>query len=135
MDGEVVVDSSVWSAVWLREPGWEGWQAALASAPTLRAAPFFRFEVANVLWKRRAVVPAAERDRLVAALFAVPVSDDFDGEDARATLELACQSGMTFYDMAFVALARRHGATLWTLDRRQAEAARAAGVGCRGSCE
>ena len=130
MDTDAVVDSSVWAAVWLREPGCEDWAAALAGLQRVRSAPFFRFEVANALWKRRQRLPAATRASLTERLFALPVDESFEADDGRITLDLACEAGLTFYDMAFVQLARRHRVSLWTLDKRQAAAAAALGVRC-----
>ena len=126
----LVVDSSVFASIFLREDGFRRRAAELAEVEHVRAAPFFRFEVANALWKQRHW-PEREVERALGTLFALPIDVGFGAEDARRTTKLARRFGYTFYDMAFVALALREHLPLWTLDQRQAAIARELGLACR----
>ena len=123
----VVVDSSVFAAILLREPGHAALTSRLTALRSVRTAPFFRFEVANAIWKQK---HWSDADAAVAidVLFTLPVDEDFDAADARAAMDLAREHNHPFYDAAFIALARRHDQPLWTLDRRQAALAAACGV-------
>lgn len=129
MAGETraVVDSTVFAAIFLREPGFEVLADRLGRLRRVRTAPFFRFEVANALWKHRKL-PVEDAEAAMDALWRLPVDDSFGGEAARETLRVARARGQAFYACAFVVLARREGFPLWTLDRRQAAIAREEGV-------
>lgn len=122
-----VVDSSVFAAILLREPGHLDMAHRLGGLQQIHAPPFFRFEVANALWKQRAW-SLDDRQRALDVLLALPVDEVFTTDDARRALVLAVEHEHPFYDTAFVALAQRHELPLWTLDRRQATLARGEGV-------
>lgn len=83
MPDELVVDTSVIAAMLLREPGWQAISTRLASLDTVRTAPFFRFECANVVGKQRADAAAID------LVWALPVDDRFDVADAQEAYPLA----------------------------------------------
>lgn len=126
-DDRVVVDSSVFAAILLREPGYMALAKRLTALRSVRTAPFFRFEVANAIWKQK---HWADPDAAAAVevVFNLPVDVDFSLADAQAAMEIARTHDHPFYDAAFVALARHHDLSLWTLDRRQAALAGECGV-------
>lgn len=125
-DDRVVVDSSVFAAIFLREPGFDAMAGRLGRLRRVRSAPFFRFEVANALWKHASNIPDLEE--VLEALFALPVDDAFDLTAARAGMAIALARRETFYDSAFVAICKLESLPLWTLDRRQAKMANAENV-------
>lgn len=99
--------------------------ADLVLAPELYAA-----ETANALWKygRAGVLTPADAARMLDACLELP--DEYAGlvESAVASFDLACRHRSTVYDMLYLSLAQKRGATLITADRRLAHLARALGV-------
>ena len=128
MPADVVVDASVLAAIFLREPGAPALAACLREVRRLRTAPHARHEVANALWRRRASLTPAHLDERVRTVFEFPMDDAFDAAHASRAMALAVGAGLTFYDAAYVAVAERAAVPLWTLDERQRDAARQAGV-------
>jgi predicted nucleic acid-binding protein len=126
-EASAVVDSSVFAAILLREPGHLELAERIGALLMVHAPPFFRFEVANALWKHREW-PLEERQRALDTLFALPVDETFGRDDAQRALSLAVEHAHPFYDTAFIALAARRALPLLTLDQRQAELAKGVGV-------
>jgi predicted nucleic acid-binding protein len=87
------------------------------------------FEIRNslVVAERRGRVDASQSAEILAQLEALPVRFDRVPE-SDAVLALARTHCLTVYDAAYLELALRLGATLATLDRQLARAARAAKV-------
>jgi predicted nucleic acid-binding protein len=124
MSERAVVDTSVFAAIVVREAGWRELAQRLAALRTVRTAPFFRFECANVVWKKRRDIGTEVANAALELTWAFPTNDRFELEDARAAVAIGTARGLAFYDSAFLAIARRDDLPLWTLDARQAEAAR-----------
>jgi predicted nucleic acid-binding protein len=122
-----VVDASVLAAIALSEDGSGVLSERLAGMARVCSVPFCRFEVANALWKARSLSEHEVQVR-VEILFDFPLDEAFPVEAARAAMAVARRHRITFYDAAYIALARQEGLPLWTLDRRQSGAA-------RGECE
>jgi predicted nucleic acid-binding protein len=82
----------------------------------------FWAETANVLWRLtrsgEPLLEPVEARELVEALRAAPLSTVAVGPVAGRALEIACETGVTVYDAAYVAVAELRGARLWTADRR-----------------
>ena len=87
------------------------------------------FEVRNALLvgERRGRMDATQVAEIVAQLDALPIHLDRE-PDGHAIIALARAHRLTFYDAAYLELARRLDAPLATLDRKLAAAARAAAV-------
>lgn len=126
-DDRLVLDSSVLAAILLREPGHEVLATRLSSLRSVCAGPFFRFEVANALWKQKDW-SLGELNAALEVLFSLPVDETFTIEDARVAMTMARTHNHPFYDTAFVALAQGRSLPLWTLDKRQAALASMCGV-------
>lgn len=123
----MVVDSSVFAAILLREPGSDRIALRLSNAGRVCSAPFFRFEVANALWKQKHW-PDEEVRSALDVLLNLPVTETFTAADAWLAMDLARSCNHPFHDAAFVALAKGLGLPLWSLDARQRELAAACGV-------
>lgn len=99
-----------------------------AVVPTL-----WRLEVANGFRTaiRRGRCDARLRDRALAALAALPITEDPETSAAAwdATLLLSDRFGLSVYDAAYLELAQRRRMPLATRDARLAEAAVALGFG------
>lgn len=126
-DTRTVVDSSVFAAILLREPGHEDNAERFYSLRSVHAPPFFRFEVANALWKQKNWEPE-NTEAALNVLFTLPVNESFSPEDATAAMAISRDYGHPFYDTASIAMAQLRNLPLWTLDKRQAAIAMACNV-------
>ena len=92
----------------------------------------WRWEVGNALLmaERRKRIAAADTNRHLAALQALPISADENAfqEAWTASLLLARRHELTLYDAAYLELAIRLGVPLGSLDTELRRAARAEGV-------
>lgn len=115
-----LVDASVW--VSLAERGSPHREATISlirdQGPNLSALDLTLYEVANAIGVKQGDVGEATRvnrlllrcchDRLLTA----------DAELVASALQIAAEHGLTAYDAAYVAAARRHGLTLVSADIR-----------------
>jgi len=89
-------------------------------------------ELANMLLVagRRGRIDAGDRPHLVAAINALPIEVDREISDHAlvGTLGLAAEQDLSAYAAAYLELALRRKLPMATLDRRLAQACRAAGV-------
>jgi predicted nucleic acid-binding protein len=87
------------------------------------------FEIRNalVMGERRGRIDATQTVEILAQLDALPIHLDRE-PDGGAILAVAREYQLSFYDAAYLELARRLDAPLATLDRQLAAAARAAAV-------
>ncbi len=93
----------------------------------------WRFEVGNgfLMAVRRGRIGAGDAALALSTLDAYPIMTDEDGSIRAwsSTFDIAGRHNLTLYDAAYLELALRTGATLATLDRHLAEAAKSEGVG------
>lgn len=133
MSVELTLDASAIAALVLGEEGAvDTLPDMLAEARRLWTTPFAEFEVANALWKHRDVF-ANETAESMSLFYALQL--DVRGSETltQRALELAVAHDITVYDAAYIALAEETGSTLVTLDRLQAQKARASGVNVVGA--
>jgi predicted nucleic acid-binding protein len=92
----------------------------------------FFIEVTNSLITnmRRGRIDFAERDLILSALFALPITTDSDNLELtiQATVSLSEQFGLTAYDAAYLELAQRQALKLATFDKKLAAAAASVGL-------
>lgn len=112
----LLLDASVWLAALdsddRRHDAARGIIESGGAAKALAALDLTLYEVANVAAVRWRSIDAAER---LVALIELTCADALvraDGELLRAAAQIADAHGITAYDAAYVAAARRHG---WTL--------------------
>ena len=132
----LVVDSSV-VGCWCFPDEWSPVaDAALSAAATDRVIvpAIWWFEVRNLLLtgERHARIDPAGTAGFLADLETMSIGID-QAPVSEAVLALARRHRLTVYDAAYLELARRLGASLATLDRKLAAAARAAGVALVGA--
>jgi predicted nucleic acid-binding protein len=114
----LLLDASVWVLLVDREDPYRKSATTLIRkhASSLAALDLTLYEVGNAIGVKRAspreavnvirLLLACCRDRLAAA----------DAEQAESALEIAAEHGLTAYDAAYVAAARRNGWTLVSTD-------------------
>lgn len=79
----------------------------------LFAPELVKYEVGNALWKKGLSTPQAKAS--LETIYSSPVEFIKQNESqAMRTMEMALETGMTFYDASFVSLAEAMGATLVT---------------------
>ncbi|AET32256.1 type II toxin-antitoxin system VapC family toxin [Pyrobaculum ferrireducens] len=122
----IVADASAIAALYLPEKLSEEVEKALAGADSVSSLDLAAYEVLNVVWKRarRGLISreaALEIAGEVLQLFKTLEVYSYR-EVLPDALEIALERGVTVYDSAYVALAKKLGATLLTLDKQIAQA-------------
>lgn len=120
MHTKLIVDSSV-IVKWLNTTDEENIEAAnnlladaLGGKVELFTPELARYEIGNVLLKRKQLIPD-EANISLGTTYAVPVTFVTESEDlAKETFSLAHKHNVTYYDAAFLSLAKRYNATLVT---------------------
>ena len=126
-----VIDASVLAAFILKEAGWEKLTKFLVRsiAPSLAIE-----EVANAVWKQvtlknaMSVTEARQALKILKSMLEVNITIYTSHDIIEDAFDIAVRRKITIYDAIYIALARRTGSTLVTLDQKQAEAAAAEGV-------
>ncbi len=121
----IVADASAIAALYLPEELSEEVEKALAGAHSVSSLDLAAYEVLNVVWKhaRRGLISreaALEIAGEVLQLFKTLEVHSY-WEVLPDALEIALEKGVTVYDSAYVALAKKLGAALLTLDRQIAQ--------------
>ena len=95
--------------------------------------PLFWHEARNIflMAERRGRLAPARADLALHQLRLLPIETAHDGDDL-AVLAIARAHGLTAYDAAYLALAKKRALPLATLDGPLAKAAQAEGVALRG---
>lgn len=113
-----LIDASVWVAI--ADPTDRFHQAAsdlvAKVEEPMAALDLTLYEVANVMGPKRG---EPERARILLKLIAARCEENVVAAEVdllESTLELAAEHGLTAYDAAYVAAARRHGWTLVSCD-------------------
>ncbi|KKS93103.1 MAG: hypothetical protein UW68_C0012G0016 [Candidatus Collierbacteria bacterium GW2011_GWB1_44_6] len=124
----VVLDTSV-VIKWLNQSSEENidkadeiMEAALRGKIKLFAPELARYECGNVLLKGKKMNPS-EAQIVLGTAYALPITFISESEDmAKETFEIAFGMGITYYDAAFLCLAKKIDATLVTENiKHQAE--------------
>lgn len=116
----LLVDASVWVSLVERDSPYREAAAGLVreQGPSLSALDLTLYEVANAIGVKQG--DANEASRVTRLLLrccrdrVLPV----DAELVDSALQVAAEHGVTIYDAAYVAAARRHGMTLVSADIR-----------------
>lgn len=85
------------------------------------------YEVGNILLFGRSRPPIDEASEVLRDLLAIPLTVAPPAISADATLRLASNHGLSYYDATYVALAESLDCTLITADQRLARSMRASG--------
>jgi predicted nucleic acid-binding protein len=133
MSGPVVLDASA-ALVMVVGPAAEPIHAALAGASEVIAPALFAAEVANALWKYVQAGILRVEDAQARLHTALALCDRLTAIDQAPDSVLvealgeACRLSHPVYDLLYLVLARRHGATLVTCDRRLGDLAHSQGL-------
>ena len=116
----IVLDASAGVAIAANQPAGLMLEPSLVAAGIVCAPGLYRVEVASAAWKHVRAGLASQDTALALHARAVELVDTFFDDTAlvRAALLEAIRLNHPVYDMVYLALARRTGASLCTLDRR-----------------
>ena len=128
----IVLDAGAATAIVRGSAEGKGFEALALEGERVIAPDFFHCEMANVAWRYNAagLMDAEEARFLMDG--ALGLVDEYCSESALA--REACAESLRWnhpaYDMFYLVLARRTGATLFTLDKKLMRICRDAGVNC-----
>jgi predicted nucleic acid-binding protein len=123
----LVVDASVLAAFFIGEEGSEDIEIILETLSEIHAPLFWRFEVANAIWRRKEI--SEEKGKaLIERIWGLPIRDENSDENAKEAFHISRKYNLPFYDSAYIAMSKQLNIPLWTLDKQQANAALKVGV-------
>jgi predicted nucleic acid-binding protein len=116
----LLLDASVWIAAFDVRDRYNAAARTLVAVgpnePTLAALDLTLFEVMNVAVRKWRSADRASRLAELVEIASASYLERIDGELADYTIDTAEEHGLTVYDAAYVAVARRHGWTLVSTD-------------------
>ena len=126
----LVLDASAAVRIAMGQPDAAHLARLVQAAGSVRAPELFVAEVTNTFWKisRHGGVSQERCASGLALACSLPDELDAMSELRGEVFELACRTGKPAYDLFYLVLARRHAATLLTLDRGLLKLANAHGV-------
>lgn len=130
----IVLDASAAFAMVTAAAEGEAFWAFAMEGEKMIAPTLFRFELLNVVRKYVKAGFATEKAALEWYRSGIALVDEFhsmDGAEADILHE-SLRLDHSSYDLAYLVLARRTGATLFTLDGKLADACERCGVSCTG---
>ncbi|MEJ0020568.1 MAG: type II toxin-antitoxin system VapC family toxin [Acetobacteraceae bacterium] len=123
-----IVDASAIGAVLLVEPD-ANWINDCTEGMELVAPAILPFEIGNLCWKRLRRVPAdAPAVMAIWSAWVASMPVTLVQPQPLATLQLAQETGLTYYDASYVRAAQEHDAALISLDAKLVRIARSLGL-------
>lgn len=115
-----VIDASAAVEVILQRDSSETLMTLLAEAEWVIAPTVYVAEMSNVFWKYQNFTDLSQEDCENHLDASIALPDDLinDKELYREAFKLGCTLDHSIYDMLYLVLARRHNATLLTMDKK-----------------
>lgn len=128
----VVLDCSAAMAMLQRNPIGCGLRSLMLEGEKVVAPSVFKDELGNAVWRnvRGGLLREEDCENAISAGLALVGEFADDAELVVEATHEALHYNHPVYDMLYLVLTRRNGATLFTLDRKLAEACCKAGVNC-----
>lgn len=128
----IVLDSSAAASIVRETDQGNALRRLMLMDEKIVASDMFHAEIRNTFWKYVRASIMTEDDAKLRIEMAEGIVDEFIPleENAKEAFVMSCQYDHPVYDMFYLSLARRHDATLCTLDRRLMDIARRAQVNC-----
>lgn len=99
----------------------------LEAVSEVHAPLFWRFEVANAIWRTKEI-SEEKGGRLIDRIWRFPTNSETSSKDAKEAFHISRRYNLPFYDSSYIAIAKKFGIPLWTLDKLQGNTAIKAGV-------
>ena len=125
-----VIDASAAAEIILERPSSTELVGLLNDAEWVIAPTVYIAEMSNVFWKYQSFTDLPQADCETHLDSAIDLPDDVinDKELYREAFKLGCTLDHSIYDMLYLVLARRHNATLLTMDKKLLRNAQQSGV-------
>ena len=116
----IVLDASAAANIVLRTELAPALIARLAESPLVIAPTLYHGEIANTLWKYVRLGDLDKETALTRYAEAIGLIDSFESDEQRAAeaLSTAIRYNHPVYDLLYVILARRHGCTVLSVDKK-----------------
>ncbi len=123
----LVIDASVLATFFTGEEGADDVEIILESISEIYAPSFWRFELANVIWRKKEI-REKKGEEIIERIWRFPVNSETPAEVVKDAFLISRKHNITFYDSSYIAISKQLNIPLWTFDKLQATAARKAGV-------
>ncbi|WP_297209441.1 MULTISPECIES: type II toxin-antitoxin system VapC family toxin [Thermodesulfovibrio] len=123
----LVLDASVLAAFFIKEENHEKIKEQLVAVKKLFAPSLWRFEVSNVLWKKKEISDELAIE-IVKVIWELDVNDIEPNLYIKEAFRISREHNITFYDSSYIAMAKTLGVALWSFDRLQREISEKEGV-------
>lgn len=118
----LVIDASVLATFFTGEEGADDVEIILETISEIYAPSFWRFELANVIWKKKEI-SEKKGEELIERIWRFPINDETSVKVAKNAFLISKKYNITFYDSSYIAMAAHFNIPLWTLDKSQAKVA------------
>ena len=128
----IVMDASAAMAIAGKTEKGKALASLMLDGEQIIAPDFYHCEVGNAVWKSRMFGGFSDEEATAVLQSAIGLVDEFlpMGDLLAETYGEAARAKHSIYDMLYLVLARRTGATLFTLDKKLADICREAKVSC-----
>ena len=125
-----VIEASAAAEIILQRPSLTELVNLLNDAEWVIAPTVYIAEISNAFWKYQSFTDLSQADCETHLDNAIDLPDDVinDKELYREAFKLGCTLDHSIYDMLYLVLARRHNATLLTMDKKLLRNAQQSGV-------
>jgi len=124
---KLVTDASILSAFFLNEQEGQRVQQLIESDAIFYAPSFWRYEVSNVVWKRKEI-PDDIAKGLIEDVWGFTVYEELPSKWVKDAFYISRRHNISFYDSSYIAMAQVFNMALLTLDKLQAKIATKVGV-------
>lgn len=116
----LVLDASVLAAFFIKEENHEKIKEQLVAVKKLFAPSLWRFEVSNVLWKKKEIQDEVALE-IIKLIWKLDVNDIDPNLYINEAFRISREHNITFYDSSYIGMAKSLGIALWSFDRLQRE--------------
>ncbi len=124
---KLVLDASVLAAFFIKEENYEKIKEQLVAVKKLFAPSLWRFEVSNVVWKKKEISKEAALE-IIKVIWELDILDIEPNLYIQEAFRISREHNITFYDSSYIAMAKTLGVALWSFDKLQREISEEEGI-------